>query len=97
MWLPAPRRKRNRTPRLLRILKRFPANARKREADKPMEDSYQGRAPIFYARVAGWIYLIAMAMSLFTQMYVPGKIDAPHDAFVVKGVQVQGRFVAPTE
>ena len=65
---------------LLRILKRFPANARKREANKPMEYSYQGRAPIFYARVAGWIYLIAMALSLFTQMYVPGKIDVPHDA-----------------
>jgi len=44
-----------------------------------MEDSYHGRSPIFYARVAGWIYLIAMALSLFTQMYVPDKIDVPHN------------------
>jgi hypothetical protein len=44
-----------------------------------MEDS-NGRSPIFYARVAGWIYLVAMALSLFTQMYVPGKIiDVPHN------------------
>lgn len=44
-----------------------------------MEDSYQSRSPVFYARVAGWIYLIAMALSLFTQAYVPGKIDVPHN------------------
>jgi hypothetical protein len=43
-----------------------------------MEDS-KGRSPIFYAKVAGWIYLIAMALSLFTQMYVSGKIDVPHN------------------
>lgn len=43
-----------------------------------MEDS-KGRSPIFYARVAGWIYLIAMALSLFTEMYVPGKVDVPHN------------------
>lgn len=44
-----------------------------------MEDSPRHRSPNFYARVVGWIYLIAMALSLFTQMYVPGKIDVPHD------------------
>lgn len=44
-----------------------------------MEDSHRSRSPIFYARVAGWIYLIAMLLSLFTQAYVPGKINVPHD------------------
>src|SRR5215471_17265506 len=44
-----------------------------------MKDSDEGRSLVFYARVAGWIYLIAMALSLFTQMYVPGKIDVPHN------------------
>ena len=33
-----------------------------------------GRSPRFYARVAGSIYLAAMALSMFTQMYIPGRI-----------------------
>jgi Domain of unknown function (DUF4386) len=32
------------------------------------------RSPIFYARVAGVIYLTAMALSMFTQVYVPAHI-----------------------
>ena len=44
-----------------------------------MEVSHRTRSPIFYARVAGWIYLIAMLLSLFTQAYVPAKIEVPHD------------------
>jgi len=48
-----------------------------------MKDSYQGRSPVFYARVAGWIYLVAMLLSFFTQMYVPGKINVPHNVSAV--------------
>jgi len=43
-----------------------------------MEYTYQGRSPVFYARTAGWIYLIAMALALYTQMYVPARISASH-------------------
>jgi hypothetical protein len=66
---------------LLYVSKAIPCKrlGKKGKLDKSMEDSYQGRSPIFYARVAGWIYLIAMALSLFTQMYVPGKVDIPHN------------------
>jgi hypothetical protein len=42
-------------------------------------DISKSRSPNFYARIAGWIYLVAMALSLFTQMYVPGRIDVPHN------------------
>jgi Domain of unknown function (DUF4386) len=38
------------------------------------------RSPLFYARVAGSIYLAAMALSMFTQVYVPGQIIVPGDA-----------------
>lgn len=37
------------------------------------------RSPLFYARVAGSIYLAAMALSMFTQVYVPGQIIVPGD------------------
>ena len=37
------------------------------------------RSPLFYARVAGWIYLVAMALSMFTQVYVPAKIVVAGD------------------
>jgi hypothetical protein len=37
------------------------------------------RSPLFYARVVGCIYLAAMASSMFTQVYVPGKIVVPGD------------------
>jgi len=37
------------------------------------------RSPLFYARVAGFIYLSAMALSMFSQMYVPGRIVVPGD------------------
>lgn len=40
----------------------------------------QERSPVFYARVAGSIYLIAMALSMFTQVYVPGRVIVPGDA-----------------
>ena len=42
-------------------------------------DISRTRSPNFYARIAGWIYLVAMALSWVTQMYVPGRIDVPHD------------------
>jgi Domain of unknown function (DUF4386) len=38
------------------------------------------RSPQFYARLAGWIYLVAMGLSMFTQAYVPGRIIVPGDA-----------------
>jgi hypothetical protein len=38
------------------------------------------RSPLFYARMAGSIYLVAMALSMFTQVYVPGRIIVPGDA-----------------
>src|SRR5262245_31511769 len=38
------------------------------------------RSPLFYARLAGSIYLAAMALSMFTQMYVPSRITVPGDA-----------------
>jgi hypothetical protein len=37
------------------------------------------RSPIFHARVVGSIYLAAMALSMFTQVYVPGRIVVPGD------------------
>src|SRR5262245_4119059 len=38
------------------------------------------RPPLFYARVVGSIYLIAMVLSMFTQVYVPGQIIVSGDA-----------------
>ena len=38
------------------------------------------RSPVFYARVAGFIYLFAMALALFSQSFVLGKIVVPGDA-----------------
>ena len=40
------------------------------------------RPPLFYARVAGCIYLAAMALSIFSQVYILGRIVAPGDAAV---------------
>lgn len=37
------------------------------------------RSPTFHARVVGSIYLAAMALSMFTQVYVPGRIVVPGD------------------
>jgi hypothetical protein len=38
------------------------------------------RSPRFYARVAGFIHLAAMALSMFSQVYVPGRIIVSGDA-----------------
>ena len=38
------------------------------------------RPPLFYARVAGSIYLSAMALGIFSQMFILGKIVVPDDA-----------------
>ncbi len=38
------------------------------------------RSPQFYARVAGCIYLLAMAVSIFSQSYVLGRIVVPGSA-----------------
>lgn len=38
------------------------------------------RSPHFYARVVGWIYLVAMALSMFTQMYLPAHVLVAGDA-----------------
>jgi hypothetical protein len=38
------------------------------------------RSPLVYARIAGGIYLAAMALSMFTQVYVPGRVIVPGDA-----------------
>lgn len=45
-----------------------------------MSSSAPERSPLFYARVAGSIYLIAMALSMFTQVYVPSRIIVSGDA-----------------
>jgi hypothetical protein len=38
------------------------------------------RPPLFYARVAGFIYLFAMALGIFSQVFVLGRIVVPGDA-----------------
>jgi hypothetical protein len=38
------------------------------------------RSPLFYARLAGTIYLVAMALSMFTQVYVPAQVLVAGDA-----------------
>ena len=38
------------------------------------------RPPLFYARVAGSIYLSAMALSIFSQMFVLDRMVVPGDA-----------------
>jgi Domain of unknown function (DUF4386) len=38
------------------------------------------RAPLFYARVAGFIYLFAMALSILSQMLIPDRIVVSGDA-----------------
>ena len=43
------------------------------------------RPPVFYARVAGWIYLVAMAVSIFSQSYVLGRIVVSGDAAATAG------------
>lgn len=45
-----------------------------------MSTSASKRSPLFYARVAGVIYLVAMALSMFTQVYVPARIIIAGDA-----------------
>jgi len=39
-----------------------------------------GRAPLFYARIAGFIYLAAMALSIFAQMFILDRIVLEGDA-----------------
>jgi len=43
------------------------------------------RSPAFYARVAGFIYLFAMALALFSQSFVLGKIIVPGNAAATAG------------
>ena len=38
------------------------------------------RPPLFYARVAGFIYLAAMALGIFSQVFILGRIVVPGDA-----------------
>jgi hypothetical protein len=38
------------------------------------------RPPLFYARVAGFIYLFAMALGIFSQVFVLGRLVVPGDA-----------------
>ena len=38
------------------------------------------RSPLFYARLVGTIYLVAMALSMFTQVYVPAQVLVAGDA-----------------
>jgi hypothetical protein len=45
-----------------------------------MRTQVSERPPLFYARVAGSIYLTAMALSIFTQVYILGRIVVPGDA-----------------
>jgi hypothetical protein len=39
----------------------------------------RGRSALFYARVVGVIYLAAMALSMFSQVYVPSRLVVPGD------------------
>jgi len=61
-----------------------------------MLTSVHERSPLFHARVAGSIYLAAMALSMFTQVYVPGQIIVPGDAAATahKLVTSEGLFRA---
>jgi hypothetical protein len=43
------------------------------------------RSPVFYARIAGFIYLFAMAMGIFSQSFVLGKIVVSGDAAATAG------------
>jgi hypothetical protein len=45
-----------------------------------MPESTFERSPLFYARVAGAIYLSAMALSIFSQMFVLNRLIVPGDA-----------------
>ena len=45
-----------------------------------MPESTIERSPRFYARVAGVIYLSAMALSIFSQMFVLNRLIVPGDA-----------------
>jgi hypothetical protein len=38
------------------------------------------RPPLFYARVAGFIYLFAMALGIFSQVFILGRVVVPGDA-----------------
>ena len=38
------------------------------------------RPPLFYARIAGFIYLFAMALGIFSQVFVLGRVVVPGDA-----------------
>jgi hypothetical protein len=38
------------------------------------------RPPLFYARVAGFIYLFAMVLGIFSQVFVLGRVVVPGDA-----------------
>jgi hypothetical protein len=45
-----------------------------------MAPAAPARSPNFYARIAGFIYLFAMALAIFSQSYILGKIVVPGDA-----------------
>jgi hypothetical protein len=45
-----------------------------------MAPAASARSPNFYARIAGFIYLFAMALAIFSQSYILGKIVVPGDA-----------------
>ena len=45
-----------------------------------MDPAASARSPNFYARIAGFIYLFAMALAIFSQSYILGKIVVPGDA-----------------
>jgi len=55
-----------------------------REARTAATDEIE-RSPIFYARIAGFIYLFAMALAIFSQSFVLGKIVVPGDAAATAG------------
>ena len=45
-----------------------------------MTTQFSVRPPLFYARVAGCIYLAAMALGIFSQTFILGRIVVPGDA-----------------
>jgi hypothetical protein len=56
-----------------------------RTGEGEMTTQGSARPPLFYARVAGCIYLAAMALSIFTQVYILGRIVVPGEAAATAG------------
>src|ERR1700688_2076859 len=63
---------------------KMPTYTRQAEAETVAPGALE-RSPVFYARVAGFIYLFAMALALFSQSFVLGKIVVPGDAAATAG------------